>query len=59
VFIPLTFIAGVYGMNFERMPELHWQWGYPAVWAIMLATGFSLLAWFRRRGWLGGTQKRS
>jgi magnesium transporter len=52
-------VAGVYGMNFERMPELHWQWGYPAVWGFMLATGFGLLAWFRRRGWLGGAQERS
>ena len=59
VFIPLTFVAGVYGMNFERMPELHWEWGYPAVWGFMLATGCGLLAWFRRRGWLGGAQKRS
>ena len=59
VFIPLTFVAGVYGMNFERMPELHWEWGYPAVWGVMLATGFGLLAWFRRRGWLGGAQGRS
>jgi magnesium transporter len=59
VFIPLTFVVGVYGMNFERMPELHWQWGYPAVWGVILAIGFGLLAWFRRRGWLGGAQKRS
>ena len=59
VFIPLSFVAGVYGMNFERMPELHWEWGYPAVWGFMLATGFGLLAWFRRRGWLGGSRERS
>lgn len=59
VFIPLTFVAGVYGMNFERMPELHWEWGYPAVWGFMLATGFGLLAWFRRRGWLGGARNRT
>ena len=32
IFIPLTFIAGVYGMNFEYMPELHWRWGYPRFW---------------------------
>jgi magnesium transporter len=42
VFIPLTFVVGVYGMNFERMPELHWQWGYPAVWGVILAIGFGL-----------------
>jgi magnesium transporter len=54
VFIPLTFLTGVYGMNFERMPELHWRWGYPAVWCVMLATALGLLVWLRRRGWLGG-----
>jgi len=54
VFIPLTFLTGVYGMNFERMPELHWYWGYPAVWCVMLATALGLLVWLRRRGWLGG-----
>jgi magnesium transporter len=59
VFIPLTFVAGVYGMNFERMPELHWEWGYPAVWGFMLATGLGLLAWFRRRGWLGWAGEQS
>lgn len=52
VFIPLTFITSVYGMNFERMPELHWPWGYPAVWCVMVVTAFGLLAWFRRREWL-------
>lgn len=54
IFIPLTFIAGVYGMNFEWMPELTWQWGYPAIMAFMLIVSIGLLAWFRRRGWLGG-----
>lgn len=54
VFIPLSFLAGVYGMNFEGMPELHWRWGYPAIWGVMFTTAFGLLAWFRRRGWLGG-----
>lgn len=59
VFIPLTFIAGIYGMNFDpdasslNMPELRWRWGYPAVWTVMLVTGVALLWWFRRRGWLG------
>ena len=53
IFIPLTFIAGVYGMNFELMPELSWPWGYPAVLGLMLLVSIGLLAWFRLRGWLG------
>lgn len=53
IFIPLSFVAGVYGMNFEHMPELASTWGYPAVLAGMaLAAGAMLLA-FRRRGWIG------
>ncbi len=52
VFMPLTFIAGVYGMNFEYMPELTWRWGYPAVLAIMILVAGGLLLLFRRRGWL-------
>ncbi len=52
IFIPLTFIAGVYGMNFEYMPELAWPWAYPAVLGLMLAVSLGLLAWFRSRGWL-------
>jgi magnesium transporter len=52
LFIPLTFIVGVYGMNFDVMPELRWRWGYPAVWIVMIALGVALLGWFRRRGWL-------
>ena len=54
IFIPLTFVVGVYGMNFDVMPELHWRWGYPAVWVLMIAIAAGLLAWFRHRGWLGG-----
>ena len=52
IFIPLTFIAGVYGMNFEYMPELHWMWGYFAVWAIMIIVGISMFIYFRRKKWL-------
>ena len=52
IFIPLTFIAGVYGMNFEYMPELKWTWGYPAALAIMSFIGFLMLLFFRRKGWL-------
>jgi magnesium transporter len=54
IFIPLTFIVGVYGMNFEYMPELQRRWGYPAVWGVILVVSAGLLLWFRRRGWLGG-----
>jgi magnesium transporter len=53
IFIPLTFIAGVYGMNFEHMPELHSRIAYPAVIVIMSAVAITMLVYFRRRGWLG------
>ncbi len=52
IFVPVTFIAGVYGMNFDYMPELHSRWGYPAVWVVMLAIIISLLFYFRRKKWL-------
>ncbi len=52
VFIPLTFIAGVYGMNFHYMPELGWRWSYPIVLAAMAAVAGVMLVFFRRRGWL-------
>tara|TARA_R110001592_G_scaffold13740_2_gene62841 strand:- start:61068 stop:62132 length:1065 start_codon:yes stop_codon:yes gene_type:complete len=52
LFMPLTFIAGIYGMNFEHMPELVWRWGYPSVWFVMLLVAGGLLLLFRRRGWL-------
>ncbi|HSK10180.1 MAG TPA: magnesium/cobalt transporter CorA [Vicinamibacterales bacterium] len=52
IFIPLTFLAGVYGMNFTHFPELNWRWSYPAFWAISAATAAAMLAWFRRRRWL-------
>jgi magnesium transporter len=51
IFIPLTFIVGLYGMNFDYMPELRWHWGYHAVWGVMLAVSGGMLLWFRRRGW--------
>ncbi len=57
IFIPLTFLAGVYGMNFDDMPELHWRFGYPAFWAGMVAIALGLVVWFRSRGWLGGTRR--
>ncbi len=53
-FLPLTFIVGVYGMNFEFMPELRERWGYPAVLAFMALVTLLIHRWFRRRGWLKG-----
>jgi magnesium transporter len=52
IFIPLTFFAGVYGMNFHHFPELDWWWAYPAFWGICLVTAGTMIFWFRRRGWL-------
>lgn len=52
LFIPLTFIAGVYGMNFHYMPELQWRWGYPLIWGIMIAVAALMVAYFRRKRWL-------
>jgi len=51
VFIPLTFVAGIYGMNFENMPELKWQWGYFGLWAIMIAITVTMIAFFRVKKW--------
>ena len=53
IFIPLTFLVGVWGMNFVHMPELDWPWAYPAVWLVMIAVAVSLIVYFRRRGWIG------
>jgi magnesium transporter len=58
IFIPLTFVAGIYGMNFNtekspyNMPELNWYWGYPACLAVMVAISVCLLWFFWQRGWL-------
>jgi magnesium transporter len=59
IFIPLTFIAGIYGMNFNverspwNMPELNWYWGYPIIIAVMVLVTFGMVVYFRRKGWLG------
>ena len=52
IFIPITFVAGVYGMNFDNMPELHKEWGYPAFWVIVSSVAGGMLIWFRKRKWL-------
>lgn len=51
IFIPLTFLVGVYGMNFAYMPELKWPWAYPVLWGVMIAMGASLAIYFKRKGW--------
>ena len=54
IFIPLTFIAGVYGMNFEFMPELKYPWGYYTIVGIMLVISLSLVLLFWKKGWMKG-----
>lgn len=51
LFIPLTFIAGVYGMNFKHMPELNWTWGYFGIWGVMLSVAAAMILYFRRKRW--------
>ncbi|HRF82318.1 MAG TPA: CorA family divalent cation transporter, partial [Flavobacteriales bacterium] len=52
IFIPLTFIVGIFGMNFKHMPELEWQYGYPLVMLGMAVLAGIMLIWFRRKRWL-------
>ena len=52
IFIPLTFIAGIYGMNFQFMPELGWKWAYPTVWGVIVAVGIAMVFFFKRKKWL-------
>jgi len=52
IFIPLTFIAGVYGMNFQHMPELAWKWGYPAVLGVMALVSVVMIIFFKRKKWI-------
>lgn len=63
IFIPLGFIASLYGMNFDtrsawNMPELGWRFGYPAVLLLMAAVALGLVVWFRMKGWIGGPARR-
>jgi len=52
IFMPITFIAGVYGMNFKHMPELEWHWGYPAALLVMVAISILMVFYFKRKKWL-------
>lgn len=59
IFIPLTFVVGVYGMNFKYLPELDWKYGYYAVWGLMLAIAGGLIYFFYRRGWLSNDDPKN
>ena len=52
IFMPLTFLAGIYGMNFKYMPELEWKWGYPFIWLVMAGIGVSMVLYFKKKRWL-------
>ncbi|MEJ2167913.1 MAG: magnesium/cobalt transporter CorA, partial [Desulfobacterales bacterium] len=52
IFIPLTFIVGIYGMNFEFMPELKWHWAYPVLWLVLIIISYTMISWFRKKKWL-------
>ena len=58
IFIPLTFLAGIYGMNFQHMPELHVWWSYPLLLGLMFAVAVGMALYFRRRGWIGSRPRR-
>ena len=52
IFIPLTFVAGIYGMNFKFMPELEWKWSYLVLWILLIVIFLSMLSFFKRKKWL-------
>jgi magnesium transporter len=52
IFIPLTFIAGIYGMNFQFMPELSWKYSYPILWCFLIFIAGVMLIWFKKNKWL-------
>jgi len=51
IFIPITFVAGIYGMNFRYMPELNWRWGYAGAWGLMLGIVVTMLLYFKKKNW--------
>lgn len=51
IFIPMTFIAGIYGMNFKYMPELEWTWSYPVLWLVLIGLFLFMVYWFKRKNW--------
>ena len=51
IFIPMTFLAGIWGMNFNYMPELDWKYGYVFAWVIMILLGVSVYIYFKRKNW--------
>ncbi len=52
IFIPITFVAGIYGMNFKYMPELDWKWGYVAVWGLISVIALIMVVYFKRKKWI-------
>ena len=58
IFMPLSFIVGLYGMNFDSMPELHWKWGYQMSWGLMCCSAGGFLYFFWRKGWLKSAEPR-
>ena len=52
IFVPMTFVAGIYGMNFENMPELSYSWSYPLVWGTMIVMAIGMMTFFYKRGWI-------
>ncbi len=51
IFMPLTFIAGIYGMNFKYMPELEWRWSYPLLWSVIILIAVSMVTYFKKKKW--------
>jgi len=58
IFIPLTFMAGIYGMNFQHMPELNVWWAYPMLWVVMGGVAVAMLVYFWRKGWIGADRDK-
>jgi magnesium transporter len=52
IFMPLTFLAGIYGMNFKYFPELEWRWSYPVFWLVVVLISVSMLLYFKKKNWL-------